>query len=109
MRKYLANVQAWFETVETREHIVIARNPVSRFLLIARMKEHEGGMWYAFFRPEHVRSAQMGFACFGWSVRPALRISFQPPDRKVEETLCLAFESLDDLGAVLNDLGLDKA
>jgi hypothetical protein len=109
MRKHFVGVQAWFETVETREHIVIARNPQSRFLLLARTREHESGMWYVFFHPEHIRSVEQGFSFFGWSVRPALRIAFQPPDRKAAETVCLAFEDLGDLNAVLADLCLDGA
>lgn len=109
MRRYFANVQAWFETVETREHIVIARNPASRFLLIAKTREHESGMWYAFFRPEHIRSVETGDTCFGWRIRPAMRIAFQAEDRKVEDTLYLSFDDLEDLGAVLNDLQQDVA
>ena len=109
MRKHLVGVQTWFETVETREHIVIARNPQSRFLLLARTREVESGMWYAFFRPEHICSVETGFSSFGWNARPALRIAFQPPDRKAAETVHLAFESLDDLGAVLADLRVDAA
>jgi hypothetical protein len=107
MRQYLAHTQAWFETVETREHIVIARNPVSRFLLIAKTREHEGGMWYAFFRPQHVRDVQTGLACFGWRVSPALRIAFQAESRKAEESLYLAFEDQENLAVVLNDLHRD--
>ena len=109
MRQYFAHVQAWFETVETREHIAIARNPVSCFLLIATTREHEGGMWYAFFRPEHVRSVETGLACFGWRVSPALRIAFQAESRKAEENLYLAFENQENLAVVLNDLHLDAA
>jgi hypothetical protein len=109
MRKHFANVQAWFETVETREHILIARNPCSRFLLIAQTREHESGMWYAFFRPEHIRSVETGLACFGWRIRPALRIAFQPEDRKAEDRLVLSFDSLENLSAVLDDVRGDAA
>jgi hypothetical protein len=104
MRTYFANIEAWFETVQTREHIVIARNTRSRFLLVAKSLGGEHGFWYAFFRPEHIQGVEIGDLCFGWHVRPAIRIALQPDAQKERGALYLAFEDGEMRDLVLNDL-----
>lgn len=107
MTHYLADARAWFETVETREHIVIVWNPLSRFLLFAKTPKRLAGMWYAFFQPSHIRALQTGRMCFGSRVRPALRIAYQSEDAKARAQLYLAFDSEEDLATVLDDLRQD--
>lgn len=107
MAHYLADARAWFETVETREHIVIVWNPMSRFLLFAKTPKHLAGMWYAFFQPSHIRALQAGQMAFGGRVRPALRIAYQPDEAKARAQLYLAFDSEENLAAVLDDLRRD--
>lgn len=107
MNHYLADARAWFETVETREHIVIVWNPLSRFLLFAKTPKHLAGMWYAFFQPSHIRALQVGHMAFGGRVRPALRIAYQPDEAKARAHLYLAFDNEENLAAVLDDLRRD--
>ncbi|MGB9593040.1 MAG: hypothetical protein ACPL7R_02740, partial [Anaerolineae bacterium] len=109
MTHYLADARAWFETVETREHIVIVWNPLSRFLLFAKTPKHLAGMWYAFFQPSHIRALEPGQMSFGGRVRPALRIAYQPEDAKARAHLYLAFDNEENLAAVLDDLLRDAA
>jgi len=107
MRAYFAGIQARFETVETREHIVIAQNAASRFLFFATTRTHERGLWYAFFQPAHLQRIETGTLCFGWRIQSALRIVFRDPEKKEEETLYLAFDDGEKRSVVLNDLRLD--
>ncbi len=107
MTHYLADARAWFETVETREHIVIVWNPLSRFLLFAKTPKHLAGMWYAFFQPSHIRTLQAGQMAFGGRVRPALRIAYQSEDAKARAHLYLAFDNEENLATVLDDLCRD--
>ncbi len=107
MRKYFANIEAWFETVETREHIVIARNAFSRFLIFAKTLSGETGLWYAFFRPEAIQALEIGDLCFGWRVRPAVRIALQSEGQREREVLYLAFDDDGMRDLVLNDLLAD--
>jgi len=109
MRAYFAGVQVWFETVETREHIVIARNAHSRFLLFLATRAHEEGVWYVFFQPTHLQRIETGILCFGWRVQPALRITFQDPEKKEREVLHLGFDDAEKRSIALNDLRLDAA
>lgn len=109
MTHYLADARAWFETVETREHIVIVWNPRSRFLLFARTPKHLCGMWYAFFQPSHIRALQTGRMAFGGRVRPALRIVYEAEGPKARGPLYLAFDSEEHLATVLDDLLLDAS
>jgi hypothetical protein len=107
MRNYFADIRAWFETVQTREHIVIARNPLSRLLLFAKSHAAMQGLWYAFFWPTDVRDVEVGDMYFGTRVRPAVRVIYEPSDRQSHETLYLAFEDASARDLVLNDLLLD--
>lgn len=107
MTHYLADARAWFETVETREHIVIVWNPLSRFLLFAKTPKHLAGMWYAFFQPSHIRAVETGHMAFGSRVRPALRIAYESDEAKTRAQLYLAFDSEADLATVLDDLRQD--
>jgi len=109
MTHYLADARAWFETVETREHIVIVWNPLSRFLLFAQTPKHLAGMWYAFFQPSHIRALEPGQMSFGGRIRPALRIAYQSEDAKARAHLYLAFDNEENLAAVLDDLLRDAA
>lgn len=107
MTHYLADARAWFETVETREHIVIVWNPLSRFLLLAKTPKHLAGMWYAFFQPLHICALETGHMSFGGRIRPALRIAYQSEGAKARAQLYLAFDSEEHLATVWDDLRQD--
>ena len=105
-RRYFVEAQAYFSTVETREHILMVRIPHTRFLLIATSPRDEVGWWYVFFRPGMIRAVQTGEIHFGMRPRPALRVTYQtealPP-----QTVYLSFDDMTSLHRVLNDLRLD--
>lgn len=104
---YFAGLEAWYETVATREHIVIARNPESRLLLFAKSLGAESGMWYAFFRPEHIVAIEVGELFFGLKKQPAVRIAYRVDDSEEQDAIYLAFRDRDKRDLVLNDLLLD--
>jgi len=76
-RHYFVEAEANFATMETREHIVMARIPLSRMWLVARSSKDDAGWWYAFVNPAHIRSIQTGRLHHGLRPRPALKIEYQ--------------------------------
>jgi hypothetical protein len=104
--RYYVDVEAEFETVGTREHIVLARVRASRFLLLGRWPSPELGWWYIFFRPESIRELSSGSLCFGPQDQPTIRVVYAP-DKDTEETFYLSFADRGVLHRVWADLVLD--
>jgi len=75
-RHYFVEAEADFATMETREHIVMARIPPSLMWLVARFPKEEVGWWYAFVKPPHIRSLQTGWLYHGLRPRPALKLVY---------------------------------
>ncbi len=116
-RRYFVAAEADFTTMETREHIVMARIPLSRMWLAARSPEEDEGWWYAFVRPAHIRSIQTGRLYHGLRPRPALKVVYQrcrlvagksqPKEVVTEETVYLSAAGLLTLHRLLEDLTRD--
>jgi hypothetical protein len=104
---FFADLQAIYHTFETREHAIMAHVPITRFLLLAQSRKEHVGMWYRFFRPEHVESVVAGRLSHGARSKPAVRITCRGEKRS--ETLYLAFESEADRARVIADLQHDAA
>jgi len=107
-RRYFVEAQTYYSTVETREHILMAHIPYSRFLFVATSPREEVGWWYVFFKPHMIRAIQTGEVLFGMRPRPALRITYQP-ENSPQETVYLSFDDFRSLQRVLDDLLLDAA
>jgi hypothetical protein len=75
-QRFFAEARADLATMETREHIVMARIPPSRMWLVAKSIKEVAGWWYAFVKPAHIRSIQTGWLRHGSNPRPALRIQY---------------------------------
>lgn len=103
-RRYLVEVPAWFRTFETREHAVMAYVAASRFFP-GRWPEHEVGMWYIFFLPQHIQRVDAGEVLFGARPRLGLRVEVRDKDRT--ETVLLSFDSEDDRQRIYADLMRD--
>lgn len=116
-RRYLVEAEADFATMETREHIVMARIPHSRMWLVARSLEEDEGWWYAFVRPAHIRRIRTGWLCHGLRPRPALELVYQrrrlvagksqPKEIATEETVYLSVAESLTLHRLLEDLARD--
>ncbi len=104
---YLADVEAYFSYVPTREHVIMARVRRTRFLLLACSPADETGWWYAFFTPPMVRGVETGYVRWGLRRRPALAIRYLPEGQEEEETLYMAFADEVTVGRVLADLRRD--
>jgi hypothetical protein len=100
---YYMDLDADFETVETREHIVLGRVHPSRCLLLGRWPADQLGWWYVFFQPSMIREIQAGHLYFGPLPRLALRILYAPDDNS-EERIYLAFDDASTLRRVWDDL-----
>ena len=104
--QYFVDVEAEFETVATREHIVMGQIAPSRFLLVGRWPGRDTGWWYIFFEPATIRGVQVGHLTAGLRSRPALRIE-TAPDADTRRAIYLAFEDRESLRRVWDDLGVD--
>ncbi len=101
--QYYMDVEAEFETVETREHIVLGRVHPSRFLLLGRWPAWEHGWWYIFFQPAMIREMTAGHLHFGRQPRLALRLVYAPAE-ETREAICLVFQDATGLRRVWDDL-----
>jgi hypothetical protein len=106
MRRYFVEAQAYFETVETREHILIAWTPYWSLLGLAASPHEEVGLWYVFFMPDTIQEIEMGKVYFGLRSRPALKVIYQSESGS-PETVYLSFDHHEQRETVLADLRLD--
>ena len=92
-----------FATMETREHIVMARVLDSRFL--AGAPKGDVGWWYIFFKPHTIRGIEVGQVRFGLRSRPAIKL-ITTSEGKVEPVY-LSFDDPLQMQRVLEDLCRD--
>jgi hypothetical protein len=104
--QYYVDVEADFETVGTREHIVLGRVHPSRFLLFGQWPRAEMGWWYVFFEPRMIREMRLGYLHFGARPHLALRVVYAP-DEETRQSVYLVFEETMALRRVWDDLLLD--
>lgn len=104
--QYYVDVEADFETVGTREHIVLGRIHRSRFLLLGRWPGEELGWWYIFFQPAMIRRVAVGHLLCGPHPCLALQVVYEP-DQETQQTVYLAFDEATILHQVWDDLLLD--
>lgn len=106
MRRYFVEAQAYFETVETREHIIIAWIPPWNLLGLVASPRGEVGLWYVFFMPATIKELEVGKVYFGLRPRPALKVVYQSESGS-RETVYLSFDHHEQEEAVLADLRRD--
>ena len=103
-QRYFVEVTADFVTMETREHIVMARTLNSRFLVGA--PKGDVGWWYIFFKPHTIRRIEVGQVHFGLTARPAIKLGYETGEGKVEP-VHLSFNNPLQMQRVLEDLRHD--
>lgn len=108
MRRYFVEAQAYFETVDTREHIVIAWIPRHSFLGLAASPREEAGLWYVFFMPDAIREIEVGEILFGLRPRLALKVVYLS-ELGSQEAIYLSFDHPRHLEVVLADLRRDAS
>jgi hypothetical protein len=104
--QYYVDVEADFETVGTREHIVLGRVHPSRFLFLGRWPRFEIGWWYIFFQPAMIYDLALGHLYAGPQPQLALRVSYAP-DAETQQVIYLVFADRQALRRVWDDLLLD--
>jgi len=102
-RRYFVEATADFATMETREHIVMARMLDSRFLVGA--PKQDAGWWFIFFMPHTIREIEVGQVRFGLRARPAIKL-ITTSEGKVEPVY-LSFDDPLQMQRVLEDLCRD--
>ena len=115
-RRTMVNEPARISYVRAREHIVMVHLRQTRFLLLTRSAGEEVGCWYAFFTPQDVQRVETGHILCGTRSRPGLMITYWSVEeregietRNQVETVTLAFDDVETLQRVLDDLRLDVA
>jgi len=103
-QRYFVEATADFATMETREHIVMARMLDSRFLVGA--PKDDVGWWYIFFKPLMIREIEVGEVHFGLRARPAIKLGYKTDEGKVEPVY-LSFDEPLQMQRVLEDLCRD--
>jgi hypothetical protein len=106
--RYYVDLEADFETVATREHIILGRVRPSQFLYLGTWATEELGWWYIFFQPAMIREMEMGRLYFGAEPQLVLRLVYAP-DAETEQTIYLNFDDEPALRRVWADLLLDSA
>jgi hypothetical protein len=106
--KYYVDLEADFETVASREHILLGRVRPSRYLRLGSWPVEDLGWWYVFFHPVMILGLDLGLLYFGPEAQQVLRVIYQQ-DEKVTQTIYLAFESNIGLRRVWTDLLLDAS
>ncbi|MGC9333075.1 MAG: hypothetical protein ACP5JJ_02935 [Anaerolineae bacterium] len=101
--QYYVDVEADFETVGTREHIVLGRIHPSRFLVLGNWPEYELGWWYVFFRPEMIRKVDVGQLISSPRPQRALRVVYTP-DNETEQMVYLTTNDSTSLRRIWDDL-----
>ncbi len=106
--KQFVNLEAYFRTFASREHALMAWVPPSRYLVLGRWPEKDFGLWYIFFRPEHIREITPGVLRIGGMEWHALMIRYWEPEegkKKARESVAhLGFEDEESRGRVWADL-----
>jgi hypothetical protein len=106
--RYYVDLEADFETVATREHIILGRVRPTRFLRLGSWAVDELGWWYIFFQPAMIREMEMGQLTFGAEPQQVLRLVYAP-DAETEQTIYLHFDDETGLRRVWSDLLLDSS
>jgi hypothetical protein len=106
MRRYFVEAQAYFETVETHEHIIIAWIPPWSLPGLAASLREEVGLWYVFFMPATIQEIEVGKVYFGLRPRPALKVVYRSESGS-RETVYLSFDHHEQREIVLADLRRD--
>ncbi len=104
--QYYVDVEADFETVGTREHIVLGRVYPSRFLLLGQWPQEELGWWYIFFQPAMIQEMRLGYLHFGSRPHVALRVTYAL-DEDTQQKVYFTFDDLVTLRRVWDDLMRD--
>jgi hypothetical protein len=105
--QYYVDLAADYESVRSREHIVLARVYPSRFLLLGSWPDYELGWWYIFFQPSMLQRIRVGHLHFGRQPRLALQIVYAP-DEETRQTIYLAAEAAS-LRRIWEDLKRDMS
>jgi hypothetical protein len=104
--QYYVDVEADFETVGTREHIVLGRVHPSRFLWLGQRPKHELGWWYIFFLPAMIRQMRLGHLHFGPHPHLAIQVIYAP-DEDSQQSVYFTFGDSVALRRIWDDLLLD--
>lgn len=76
--RYFVHENAFYQTFETRERVLMVSIARTRWLLLAQSPAAETGWWYNFFTADRIRQLERGWLHFGMHPRPALKLHLSP-------------------------------
>lgn len=101
---------AFYRTFATREHVIIGGCIERRVMGIVNWAEADLGLWYAFLRPEMIRSLRIGTLRHGRHMLAAIEITYDAEwqiERRTTHTmeiLWIATRHASDLDRIVADL-----
>jgi len=101
MRRYLVEVPVVFWATQLAEHILAAKVRAFNFLGIG-VPSGERGWWYIFLDPPQVIEIVPGELCFGFRLRPAVRVLYKT--KKGREALYLSCDASEQFAVLLKEL-----
>jgi|GEM_PF-1720269 len=102
MCRYLVEVPVVFWTTQLAEHILAAKVRAFNLLGLAGVPAAERGWWYIFLEPPHVCEIVPGELCFGFRLRPAVRILYET--KKGRQAVYLSCDDHKQLAMLLKEL-----
>ncbi len=102
MRRYFVEVPVVFWTTQLAEHILAAKVRAFNIFGLAGVPCEERGWWYAFIESRRVIEVVPGELCFGFRVRPAVRVLSRA--KKGREVVYLSCSGAEQLAVLLKEL-----
>lgn len=101
MTRYLVEVPVVFWTTQLADHILAAKIRALNILGVGVPSE-ERGWWYMFIEPKQVVEMTPGNLCFGFRLRPAVRVLCEAP--KNRQLVYLSCDSVEQQARLLKEL-----
>ncbi len=76
--RYFVHENAFYQTFETRERVLMVSIAHTRRLLFARATAAEHGWWYSFFTADKIQHVERGWLHFGTHPHFALKLQLSP-------------------------------
>jgi hypothetical protein len=101
MQRYLVEVPVVFWSTQLNEHVLAAKVRAWNVMGLG-VPTAERGWWYIFIDPRKVAEIEPGEICFGWRLRPAVRLLIKTG--RGQEMTYLSCESVQQLAILLKEL-----
>jgi hypothetical protein len=102
--RYVVEQRGYYQKFATGERVIAVLIQPTHLLWLAQNSPTALGWWYIFLPAEALGSVTAGQLEHGSSTRPALAISYQPPDSDKPQTVYLSFSHPHQQAKIMQDL-----